>query len=693
MRDLQQISIQYTKGVGPAKAKAFANLGVATIEDLLYFFPRRYEDRSRLTPIHRVQPGECQTVTGKVLVKGSRRSWYTRKHVSEVIIDDGSGRMTGVWFNQPYLENYFKAGVRVVLYGKVEHYKNRLQMVAPEYEIITSDDENLNMGRIVPIYPLTRGITQRYLRKVIHSCLDHYCDDLKDILPVWLRNKQRLYNIRRSLENIHFPESWDMQEAAHRRISFEEFFLFQIAVMKRRMNIMRKPGVTHQIDLELINRFISGFPFTLTKAQQRVIRQISQDMQKDTPMLRLLQGDVGSGKTLVALFACVAAATNGHQSTIMAPTEILARQHATNLRSMLDQGPFRNLRTALLISGLKKKEKDSIYEQVSSGQVDILIGTHALLSEELSFKDLSLAVIDEQHKFGVKQRALLSAKGSNPDVLIMTATPIPRTLTLTLYGDLDLSIIDELPQGRGRVVTRHFLSEQEENAYELVRQAVRTGRQAYVIYPIIEESEKLDLKAAEAMFRQFQKKTFANLRVGLVHGQLPKEQAQGIMQSFKSGEIDILVATTVLEVGIDVPNASVMVIEHAERFGLAQLHQLRGRIGRGKVGGQCLLIADPITEEAKARLDVLCSTTDGFKIAEEDLMIRGPGHFFGRHQHGLNELRYANPTVEVDILRMARQEAAELIHQDQDLKEGPNGILKEIIQQRYPDYLSMVTAG
>jgi ATP-dependent DNA helicase RecG len=691
--NLQEISIRYTKGVGPARTKAFANLGVTTIEELLYFFPRRYEDRSRLIPIFQLQPGECQTVTGKILAQGSRRSWYTKKHVSEVVIDDGSGRMTGVWFNQPYLENYFKAGTRMVLYGRVEKYQTRLQMVSPEYEVITSDDENLNMGRIVPIYPLTRGITQRYLRKVIRSSLDHFHEDLRDILPVWLRNKHRLYNIRHSLENIHFPESWETQEAAHRRISFEEFFLFQISVMKRRISIMAKSGVAHQIDLDLVNRFKAGFPFALTKAQERVILEIAQDMQEKTPMLRLLQGDVGSGKTLVALFGCVAAADNGYQAALMAPTEILARQHATNIRRMLDQGYFKNLRTALLISGLKKKEKDILYEQTARGQVDILIGTHALLSEDVSFKKLSLVIIDEQHKFGVKQRALLSTKGGNPDVLIMTATPIPRTLTLTLYGDLDISILDELPEGRGRVLTRRFRGEQEEEVYHLVRQAVQAGRQAYVIYPIIEESEKLDLKAAEAMSRQFQKKTFSDFRVGLLHGQMPKEEADTIMKAFQSGNIDILVATTVLEVGIDVPNASVMVIEHAERFGLAQLHQLRGRIGRGKADGQCLLIADPVTEEAKARLGIICSTVNGFKIAEEDLMIRGPGHFFGRHQHGLNELRYANPALEVDILQMARQEAEELLHRDRDLKEDSNRILKDIIHERYPNYLSMATAG
>jgi ATP-dependent DNA helicase RecG len=694
MRSFSDISIQFIKGVGPARKRLFQNLGIETVEDLLYFFPRRYEDRTRMTPLSQVKIGEYQTVAGKIQARASRRSWYTKKHVYEAVVDDGTGRVFCVWFNQPYLENYFKPGRKAVFYGKVEIYKDRLQMIAPEYEIIESEEDScLSTGRIVPIYPLTRGITQRYLRKIIRNSLDRYRDQITDILPVWLRNKYRLINIHRSIENIHFPEDPKIQEEAHRRISFEEFFLFQISVRKRRMSIVRKEGISHSIDLALVNQFTTAFPFMLTTAQQRVIREVAADMQKPFPMLRLLQGDVGSGKTVAALFGAVVAFANRKQAAIMAPTEILAAQHYENIQSLLANGPFAKLRIAFLTGSLKKSEKDQINHQLQTGAIDLLIGTHALLSEEVKFAKLSYVVIDEQHKFGVRQRALLSTKGTNPDVLVMTATPIPRTLSITLFGDLDLSIIDEMPPGRGKTRTRLFPSERTNEVYEIVRQKVKEGQQAYIIYPIIEESEKLDLKAAQTSFHHFQKNEFKDCCLGLVHGQMKREESEEVMRKFENKEIDILVATTVLEVGIDVPNAGVMVIEHAERFGLSQLHQLRGRIGRGETDGLCLLIADPVTEESHARLKAILASTDGFKIAEQDLLIRGPGHYFGRHQHGLNELRFANPVTQIDILELARKEAEDLIHEDPDLNGEMNRALKDVIHKRYPSYLEMVEAG
>jgi len=722
MRNLSDISIQFVKGVGPARKKMFANLGVESVEDLLYFFPRRYEDRTHMTPIAQVKVGEYQTICGTVKTGDSRRAWYTQKHLQESEIDDGTGRLFGVWFNQPYLSQYFKPGRQVVLYGKVDVYKNRLQMVAPEYEFIEVapkrespksglEDTNLNTGRIVPVYPLTRGMTQRYLRKVVAACLERYRDDLADILPVALRNKYRLVNLKRSISNIHFPESLQLQQDAHYRISFEEFFLFQLSVIRRRMSLVAKPGVAHAITQDLIGKFTGMFPFELTGAQKRVINEIAGDMQKDTPMLRLLQGDVGSGKTLVALFGCVAAFVNNRQAAIMVPTEILARQHFENIRNLMGArdtqiprglGNFRvsgspglrvPFRTALLVGNLPKKEKEKTLAEIQKGEIDLVVGTHALLNENVGFKNLSFVVIDEQHKFGVRQRALLSAKGMNPDILVMTATPIPRTLTITLFGDLDLSIIDEIPPGRGKVKTKLFSREQEQDAYAIVREQAQKGQQAYIIYPIIEESMKLDLKAAEAMFRRFQKHEFKGLKVGLVHGQMKQEEADKVMAKFKDRKIDVLVATTVLEVGIDVPNANVMVIEHAERFGLSQLHQLRGRIGRGKEDARCLLIADPTTEDGGQRLKAVLSTTDGFKIAEEDLLIRGPGHYFGRHQHGINELKFANPATQLDILELARKEAEELIHADPSLDQPADRVLKETIQKRYPGYLKMVEAG
>ncbi|MCK5214017.1 MAG: ATP-dependent DNA helicase RecG [Candidatus Omnitrophica bacterium] len=698
MKKLRDIPIQFIKGVGPSRKKLFNNLGIENVEDLMYFFPRRYEDRRRISPISMVQTGEYQTVTGKVLAKRSRRSWYTKKHLSEIMVDDGSGRLHCVWFNQPYLEKYFRAGKQIVLYGKADIYKERLQMVSPEWELIDSDtdDQKYSIGCIVPIYPLTRGMTQRYLRKAVRASLDKYLNDLTDALPVWLRNKHHLVNIKRSIASIHMPEDFDIQQKAMSRISFEEFFIFQISVLKRRLSIVMKEGVAHNVNLNLVNAYKNLFPFPLTQAQKKVINEIAGDMQQTVPMLRLLQGDVGCGKTIVALFGCVAAFHNGLQSAIMAPTEILVRQHYDNVTKILQEfkGPEGNSpRVALLISGLPKKERDAVKRKIANKEVDIVIGTHALISEEVNFKNLSFVVIDEQHKFGVKQRALLSRKGLNPDILVMTATPIPRTLSLTLFGDLDVSVINEMPPGRGKVETTLYPQKEAPYVYKQVRNQVRAGKQAFIIYPLVEESDKLDLKAAEGMFKEFQQKIFKDFKIGLVHGQMPRSQVDVVMEQFKGNEIHILVSTTVVEVGVDIPNASVMVIEHAERFGLAQLHQLRGRIGRGKQNGECLLLAEATTEEGQQRLQVILSTSDGFKIAEQDLLIRGPGHYFGRHQHGLNELRFAKPLTQIDILELARQEACDLIHKDPELKEMKHKHFQAIIKERFPSYLESARSG
>ena len=711
MRNLQEISIQYVKGVGPARKKLFSHLSIETVEDFFYFFPRRYEDRRRLTPITQLKIGEPQTVSGKILTTTGHQAWYTKKHVFEIVMDDGTGRLSCLWFNQPYLERYFRIGKKIVCFGKADMYKNRLQMISPEYEVIgeNEEDEFLSLGRIVPIYPLTRGMTQRSLRKTMKASLDRYLDYLRDELPVSLRNKHKLYNIKRSLLNLHFPGSFEDQEQALRRVSFEEFYFFQLSVILRRLSITHKPGIKHNISDALALQFVNSFPFELTAAQKQAIREIREDMEDTKPMLRLLQGDVGSGKTLVALFGCAASFVNGYQSCIMAPTEILVRQHFENIQALLSSGPwvlslgptvhspkskvFPAMRAALLTSGMKKSEKVKLLEQIQSGDIDLVIGTHALIEKDVQFKNLSFIVVDEQHKFGVRQRSILAEKGINPDILIMTATPIPRTLCITLYGDLDVSIINELPPGRGKIKTVLYDNAQAGEAYRLVKEKLKQGRQAYIVYPIIEESAKLDLKAAEKMFKQFQKEEFKDFRVGLVHGQLHQKETKEAMGKFKNKELDVLVATTVVEVGVDVPNASVMVIEHAGRFGLAQLHQLRGRIGRGKEDALCILISDSPSEEGRSRLKAILSTTDGFKIAEEDLLIRGPGQFFGRHQHGLNELKVANPVTQLDILELARKEAIALTKEDPQLEKPAHQRIKEVIQGRYPTYLSMVTAG
>ncbi|MBI4309173.1 MAG: ATP-dependent DNA helicase RecG, partial [Candidatus Omnitrophica bacterium] len=556
--------IQFVKGVGPARAKLFANLGVHTAEDLLYLFPNRYEDRARWTPIKNLKAGSWQTVAGKVITGGGRKTWFTQKRILEIVIGDEGGRIFCVWFNQPYLSNYFKVGQEVVLYGKVDFFKNRLQLIAPEFELIAPQDRSLNMGRIVPIYPLTKGITQRYLRKIMDACLRSHGEQLRDVIPETVRKIQRLAPLAQSIRQIHFPSSSADQQQANDRIAFEEFFLFQISVILRRLSIVQKDGIAHHIGERLISEYMQALPFGLTGAQKKVLADIAADMAKDRPMLRLVQGDVGSGKTVAAFFGCIAAWHSGHQAALMAPTEILARQHYENFREILGQGPFKSIKTALLISSLTKKEKDALYAGLKQGTIDLIIGTHALLEETVTFKDLSFVVIDEQHKFGVQQRALLSAKGGgNPDVLIMTATPIPRTLCLTLYGDLEVSVINEMPPGRGKVSTYHFPSEKAPAAYEKVRQWVKKGTQAYIIYPMIGESEKVDLKTAKEMFGHFQKHEFTGLRLALAHGQMDRRDIDDIMLKFKRHELDILVATTILEVGIDVSNANVMVIEHA----------------------------------------------------------------------------------------------------------------------------------
>ncbi|MBF0486439.1 MAG: ATP-dependent DNA helicase RecG [Candidatus Omnitrophica bacterium] len=693
MKSLGDISIQFIKGVGPARVKLFENLGVRTVEDLFYLFPHRYEDRRKLTPVSELKIGEWQTTVGEVMAKGGRRAFFHKKHLFEITIADDKGRVRCVWFNQPYLENYINVGDQVVLYGRVELFNDRIQIVSPEYEIITDGDDGLNTARIVPVYPLTKGITQKYLRKIMNTALAQYGSLIVDVVPQDILKRQGFSSLSSSLSQLHFPDDEKSQLAANERVSFDEFFLFQVSVILRRLSIARKKGFAHFIPPELLSRFEKAFPFVLTSAQKKAIAEITRDLREETPMLRLLQGDVGSGKTVVSFFGCLAAVSNGHQAAMMAPTEILAEQHFATFTKYFSDGPLGDVRSVLLTGTLKKKEKDNILAKIKAGDVDVIIGTHALLEEDVQFKDLSFVAIDEQHKFGVKQRALLSSKGKNPDVLVMTATPIPRTLCLTLYGDLDVSVIDEKPQGRGEVKTYHVVDEQADGVYQRVAEWLKKGTQAYIVYPIIEESQQADLKAAVAMFERFKKEDFKDFRVGLIHGKMKRSEMLLTMEKFKKHEIDILVTTTVLEVGIDVANANVMVIEHAERFGLAQLHQLRGRIGRSEKSAVCVLLGDPQTQEGEMRLKAVIKTTDGFKIAEKDLEIRGPGQYFGRHQHGLNELRVVNPLTQLKVLETARQEAVSFVKSDPLLKESAHHWVRETIRRRYPEYLERVLAG
>jgi ATP-dependent DNA helicase RecG len=692
---MQTTSIQYLKGIGPKRAKSFTARGVNTIEELLYYFPRRYEDRTNFAHISELKEGQIYTIKVEVLTGGQRNSWRRQAFsITEAVVGDHTGKLSCIWFNQPYLKEYLKPGVFLILYGKVERYNAKLQLTNPEYEILDSqDDDSLNVGRIVPIYTLPAGFSQRSLRRLIKNALDEFLPKINDPLPFDLRSRHNLLNLAQSLINIHFPQDLGLQKQAHTRISFEEFLFFQLPLILRKLSRKEEIGTRHLVSGRLIEDFISGLPFALTAAQQKVLAEIKADMVSRQAMQRLLQGDVGSGKTVVATIACLAAIQTGHQAAFMAPTEILARQHYEKISGQLEGLTFngRKLRLGLLVGQDKRKEK--IYQDIREGRIDLVIGTHALLQEELSFKDLSFIVIDEQHKFGVGQRALLPKKGNNPDVLIMTATPIPRTLAITLYGDLDISVINELPAGRIPIKTLHFNELQKSKAYTLVKDELNYGRQAYIIYPVIEESCALDIAGAKKMFSELKNGEFKEFRLGLIHGKLKTREQNEVMLKFKNKQLDLLVATTILEVGIDIPNATCMIIASAERFGLSQLHQLRGRIGRGKLQSCCILISDGQNEESKARLSVMASSNDGFHIAEEDLKIRGPGEFFGSRQHGLAELKIANPLMQMQLLKAAREEAIGLLNQDSRLEERPHQLLKVKLLQRFPEYEKLMLVG
>jgi len=692
---MQNAPIRYLKGIGPKRSISFEARGVNTIEELLYYFPRRYEDRSNFASISSLKEGQIYTIKAQVLAAGQRYSWRRRSFsITEAALEDGTGKISCVWFNQPYLKAYLKAGSSMILYGKVERYNARLQMSNPEYEFLDGqDDDSLNVGRIVPVYTLPQGFSQRSLRHLIKNALDEFLPKINDPLPFDLRSRNDLVNLAESLRNIHFPADLDLQKQAHRRLSFEEFFIFQLPLVLRKLSRKERSGIAHLVEGKLSEDFISSLSFNLTGAQAKVLAEIKSDMAALQAMHRLLQGDVGSGKTVVATLACLVAIQSGHQAAFMAPTEILARQHYEKISSQLSKLNFegRKLRVALLIG--QDKEKENIYRNLKSGNIDLIIGTHALLQEELSFKNLSLIVIDEQHKFGVGQRALLPEKGDNSDVLIMTATPIPRTLAITLYGDLDISVINELPAGRIPIKTMHFEQKNIQQAYALAKEELKLGCQAYIIYPVIEESYALDIAGAKKMFAELKSGEFRDFRVGLIHGQLKTKEQDAVMLKFKNKELDLLVSTTILEVGIDIANATCMIIESAERFGLSQLHQLRGRIGRGKFASTCLLISDCPSSEAEARMKAMVDSNDGFRISEEDLKIRGPGEFFGRRQHGLAELKIANPLTQMQLLKAAREEAINLLKQDSGLKERAHQPLKEKLLQRFPEYEKLMLIG
>ncbi len=687
--------IRYLKGVGPKRAGALNSLGISTIEDLFYYFPRRYEDRSQLVQISHLKCGEYQTLKGRIISCGLRVNLYKRPtfKIFEAIISDDTGSIACAWFNQPYLKNYLKKNTEVILYGRADIYGGHLQITNPEFEIVGNALSSEFLG-ILPFYGLTEGLTQRIFRAALKAAIDGYAGVLNDVLPFDIRQRHSLLNISESIRNLHFPRDYSLQEQGYRRILFEECFLLQLMFGRSRCWEEEAKGFGHKIDEEFFKVFEAGLSFELTFSQKKVISEIKSDMAKLRPMRRLLQGDVGSGKTIVALFGALTAVTSGHQAVFMAPTEILAQQHfeAISLQLSAFSSKEKKVKIALLTGSLNKKEKEKIYQEVKKGEIDILIGTHALIQEGLEFKSLSFVVVDEQHKFGVRQRLSALTKGVNPDYLIMTATPIPRTLALTLYADMDISTLTELPKGR-QVVKTHFVTEEKRGkVYDFIRRQVVFGRQAYIVYPLIDESENLELKAARVMFEDFSRNIFKGLRVGLVHGRMEQKERARIMQDFRNAAIDILVSTVIIEVGIDVANASVIVIEHADRFGLSQLHQLRGRVGRGAHESHCILLSDSVSEGARARLKTVVNEADGFKVAEKDLELRGPGEFFGARQHGITALR-VDPLSNLEIINKSRQEALALLRNDPRLIARQNQGLSGVLQKRFPDYEKFIKAS
>lgn len=655
VRDLDQ-PVQYLKSVGPRRAKLLEKLGVNTVRDLLLYFPRRYEDRRHLVPLAKVVPGKVVTASATVVgVEEHRPS--PNLTVIRALLSDSTGRAWATWFNQVYVKRQLLPGQKIVVNGRAKEFLGATEIVVQDYEVV-GEEESLHVGRIVPFYPLTAGLSQKVLRQIVYRALAEFSDCFPELLPEEIRQRYRFPGIAESLRNIHFPAGREELKRARLRLAYEELFLFQLALGSRRYAKRQEPGIRHAPDGEKSRLFYASLPFALTAAQRRVLSEIKKDMESPKQMARLLQGDVGSGKTVVAAAAMVKAVESGYQAALMAPTEVLAEQHWYNFQQWL--APL-GIRVALLTGGLGRKEREDLLNRIASGEVQVVIGTHAVIQEEVKFRRLSLVVIDEQHRFGVSQRARLQEKGEKPDLLVMTATPIPRTLALTLYGDLDVSVIDELPSGRRPVITVLLPESRRREAYEAIRREVASGGQAYVVCPLIEESEVLQVRAAQELADKLAKEVFPDLSVGLAHGRLPREEREKVMEAFRRGEIRILVATPVVEVGVDVPQATVMVIEGAERFGLAQLHQLRGRVGRGARQSYCYLIARPRTAEARERLKVLVNCTDGFEVAEADLRLRGPGEFFGTRQHGLPEFRLVDLARDVRLVQISRRDAEQVL--------------------------------
>lgn len=679
-------SIQILKGIGPAKAKLFNKLGLHTIGDLLLYCPRGYKDKREITKINELRPENSYTVKVRISEKAREGRTKSGLIITRLPVFDGTGRLNAIWFNNRFIKNALKEGDEVLMHGKVKQIGRDLVMETPEYEKVALS-ESINLMRIVPYYSLTEGLTQKYIRKAVYGALQHVNEKLQDIFPEELRKKYGLAEINFCINNIHFPESSDKLELARKRFIFEEFFMFQSGLMHiKRMDNEGKKGICFEKTGD-IGKFIENLPFKLTSAQERVFKEVSKDMESPNVMNRLVQGDVGSGKTVIAALALLKCVKSGYQGTMMAPTEILAEQHIQTFTQLFkDTG----ITVGLLKGSMTVREKENMLEKVQLGETDILIGTHALIQNNVRFNKLGLVITDEQHRFGVRQRALLPSKGDNPDMLVMTATPIPRTLSLIVYGDLDISIIDEMPPGRKKTETYFIDSTKKERLMNFVKKQLDSGRQAYFVCPLVEESEKLELTSVTEYSEMIRRQFFKNYKVGLLHGKMRADEKNGVMEDFREKKINILVSTTVIEVGVNIENATIMVIEDAERYGMAQLHQLRGRVGRGEHQSYCILISDTKNETAIERLKYMTKTQNGFEVAEKDLKFRGSGEILGQRQHGLPGFKLADIFRDVRLLKLSK-DAVEFIYEGNRLEKDEYKKMKAILDERFQKMLDEIT--
>lgn len=676
-------NLQYLKGVGPARVEILNKLGLFTIEDIIEYFPRTYEDRGVYKKISELIDGE--TATFRAVISSSLNENRVRRNMTiiKAIAKDETGTVILTWFNQPYIKNQLKVGEEYTFYGKIKNTLGRIEVQSPVFEDI---NKIKNIGRIIPIYPLTNGITQNVFRAIVENAMSATKGQYQEVLPEWVRKENGLVDIDYAIKNIHFPEKLHDFEKARYRIAFEELLIMQLGLLRfKEEGNETFLGITFDKD-EKIEELLSSLPYRLTNAQMRVWEEIDSDMKSNKSMNRLVQGDVGSGKTVVATLAMFKAVRNGYQAALMAPTSILARQHYEGISKMLE--PF-GINVELLTGDVTKKKKSTILERLKTGEIDILIGTHALIEENVEFKNIGLVITDEQHRFGVRQRKILSSKGQSVDTLVMTATPIPRTLAIILYGDLDISIIDELPPGRQKIDTFAVRRNMEERVNNFIKKEIDAGRQAYIVCPLVEESEEMDGVKSVTEQLEYYKMIFSDYKVEMLHGKMRPKEKDEIMMRFKNGEINILISTTVIEVGVDVPNSTLMIIENAERFGLAQLHQLRGRVGRGKFKSYCILKYDSKSDVVQKRMDIMQKTNDGFVISEKDLELRGPGDFFGTKQHGIPEFKVANLFVDVPILKKAQQVANTILKQDPELQLEENYILKQKINKLFSEKIGI----